>query len=293
MAFRRARIPALVVALLCAASTLTSAQARNFLWRVEANGRVLHLAGSVHALPQSAYPLPAAFQRAFDASGTLVEEIDLSEAGTLTALPLLMAKGMYSDGRTFEQSVSPETAALVRRRLAAVPGMSELLQPMEPWVVALMLTALQVQTAGLDTAIGLDQHFFDQAKSSGKAVVGLETAESQLDIFDRMPPPVQEQMLRSTLDDLDAGPGELQAIVAAWRAGDTATIERQMLGGLRQLPGAYQSLIVNRNRAWMPKIEACFAQPRPCFVVVGAAHLVGPDGLLALLQARGYRITQQ
>lgn len=293
MAFRRARIPALLVALLCAAPTVTTAQARNFLWLVESNGRVLYLAGSVHALPQDAYPLPPAFQRAFDASGTLVEEIDLSEAGTLTALPLLMSKGMFTDGRTFEQSVSPETAALVRRRLAAVPGMSELLQPMEPWVVALMLTALQVQTAGLDTAIGLDQHFFNQAKSSGKAVVGLETAESQLDIFDRMPPPVQEQMLRSTLEDLDAGPAELQAIVAAWRAGDTTAIERQMLGGLRQLPGAYQSLIVNRNRAWMPKVEACFAQPRPCFVVVGAAHLVGPDGLLALLRARGYRITQQ
>jgi uncharacterized protein YbaP (TraB family) len=291
MAARRARITALAVALLCAATSLT-AQSRSFLWRVDAGGRVLYLAGSVHALPPDAYPLPAAYQRAFDASGTLVEEIDLSEASGLTALPLLMTKGMYTNGRTFDQAVSPDTAALVRQRLSALPGMMELLRPMEPWVVALMLTAVQVQTAGLDAAIGLDQHFYDQAKTSGKTVMGLETAESQLDIFDRMPEPVQEQMLRSTLEDLEAGAGELQAIVAAWRAGDTVAIERQMLGGLRNLPGAYQSLIVNRNRAWMPKIEACFVQPRPCFVVVGAAHLVGPDGLLALLQRRGYRIEQ-
>ena len=292
MAARRARIVALAVALVCAAASLT-AQPRSFLWRVESNGRLLYLAGSVHALPPDAYPLPAVYQQAFDASGTLVEEIDLAEAGTLTALPALLARGMYTDGRTFDKAVSPETAALVQKRLAAVPGMMEVLRPMEPWVVALMLTALQVQRAGLDAAIGLDKHFFDQATAAGKPVLGLETAASQLDIFDRMPEPVQEQMLRSTLEDLEAGTRELQAIVAAWRAGDTAAIERQMLGGLRELPGAYQSLIVDRNRAWMPKIEGCFAQPRPCFVVVGAAHLVGPDGLLALLRARGYQITQQ
>jgi uncharacterized protein YbaP (TraB family) len=43
----------------------------------------------------------------------------------------------------------------------------------------------------------------------------------------------------------------------------------------------------------MPRIEACLAQGSRCLVVVGAAHLVGPDGLLTSLQARGYRVEQQ
>lgn len=281
----------LVLALILAATAAAQAP-RNFLWRIQSGPRVLYLAGSVHALPPNAYPLDPAYQRAFDASGTLVEEIDLSEADTMAALPMLMAKGMYRDGRTFDQAVSRETSARVAERLQAVPGLMELLRPMKPWVVTLMLTALQVQSAGLEASLGLDKHFFDKAKAIGKPVTGLETADSQLDRFDRMPEPVQEQMLRSTLDELRSGSAELNDILAAWKRGDAAAIEQRMLGGLKAQPAVYNSLIVERNRNWLPQIDACLAKAMPCFVVVGAAHLVGPDGLLELLRRKGYGIQQ-
>ena len=283
---------ALVVALLACASTPTPAQTRSFIWKVHSSSGIVYLAGSVHALGQDAYPLNAAFQQAFDASGTLVEEIDLAEADGMAALPMLMTKGTYRNGRTFDQAVSRETATLVKTKLQAFPGMMDMLQPMKPWVVALMLTAIQVQGAGLDPKLGLDKHFYDRAQAAGKPVVGLETAESQIDRFDTMPEAVQEQMLLSALKDSAAGDRELKAIVAAWKRGDAAAIEGSLLGGFKSLPAAYQSLIVERNRNWMPQIEGCFLKPRPCLVVVGAAHLVGSDGLLALLTAKGYRIEQ-
>jgi uncharacterized protein len=286
------RLLALGVAILWVAVG-NAQQPRNFLWKVQSGGRVLYLAGSVHALSPAMYPLDPAFQRAFDASGALVEEIDLAEADTLGALPMLMAKGMYQDGRTFNQAVSKETATLVSERLKGVPGLADMLAPMKPWVVTMMLTALQMQTSGLDASLGLDKYFFDKASSSGKAVIGLETAASQIERFDKMPDSVQEQMLRSTLRDLDAGNAELNGILAAWKRGDTAVIEKALLAGLRDLPGAYASLIVERNRNWIPQMDACLSRAMPCFVVVGAAHLVGPDGLLALLQKKGYRVEQQ
>jgi len=283
---------ALVLSVL--AATMAAAQApHNFLWKVQSGGRVVYLAGSVHALSSDMYPLDPAFQRAFDASGALVEEIDLAEADTMSALPMLMQKGIYRDGRTFDQAVSKETAALVADKLKAVPGVMDLLRPMKPWVVTLMLTALQVQTSGLDATLGLDKHFFDKAKAAGKPVIGLETAESQIDRFDQMPEPLQEQMLRSTLNDLNSGDAELKAILAAWKRGDAAGLEKDLLGGFRSLPGAYQSLIVERNRNWLPQIDACMSRATPCFVIVGAAHLVGPDGLLKLLEKKGYRLEQQ
>lgn len=280
-----------VVALVLAATAAAQAP-RNFLWRVQSGPRLLYLAGSVHALPASAYPLDPAYQRAFDASGTLVEEIDLSEADIMAALPMLMAKGMYRDGRTFDQAVSRDTAARVAERLQAVPGLVELLRPMKPWVVTLMLTALQVQSAGLEPSLGLDKHFFDKAKAIGKPVIGLETADSQLERFDRMSEPVQEQMLRSTLDELRSGNAELNEILNAWKRGDAAAIEQRLLGGLNAQPAVYNSLIVERNRNWLPQLDACFTRAMPCFVVVGAAHLVGRDGLLELLRRKGYSIQQ-
>ena len=283
----------LLAALLVAATAVAQAPARNFLWKVQSGPGVMYLAGSVHALSADVYPLDPAFGRAFDASGTLVEEIDLGNATTLAAMPALMAKGMYRDGRTFDSVVSPETAAMVNERLQAVPGLSQLLRPMKPWVITLMLTALQVQKAGLNPALGLDMHFFEKAKAANKPVIGLETMDAQLDFFDRMPDSAQEQMLRSTLNELKSNDSELTQVIGAWKRGDAAAVEKSLLGGFRNLPEAYDALIVQRNRNWLPQLDACLARPTPCFVVVGAAHLVGPDGLLALLGKKGYKLEQQ
>jgi hypothetical protein len=108
-----------------------------------------------------------------------------------------------------------------------------------------------------------------------------------------MPLAVQEQMLRSTLAGLEPNRGALAGIIAAWKRGDLATLERSLLSEFDGFPAAYQSLLVERNRNWLPQLDACLARRSPCLVVVGAAHLVGPDGLLALLQRKGYRVEQQ
>jgi uncharacterized protein YbaP (TraB family) len=283
---------ALIVPSLAPAQTSRSGPAKSFLWRVESGARVLYLAGSVHALTADVYPLNPAFERAFEASDMLVEEIDLSQGDLLTLGPMLLAKGMYQDGRTFDSVVSKETMALVTRRLDNMMAL-ELVRTMKPWMVMLMLSALQVQQAGLDINLGLDKYFFDKAQKAGKPVVGLETAEYQIDRFDKMPEDLQEQLLRSTLDELDAQGKELAAIVTAWQRGDAPSLEKTLLGGFKQYPAAYQSLIVERNNNWMPQIDKCMERAKPCLVVVGAAHLVGPDGLLALLQRKGYKVEQQ
>ena len=290
---RRFGVIALFLALTASAAvTAQTRTAKSFLWKVESGARVLYLAGSVHALTADVYPLNPAFERAFEASDTLVEEIDLSQGDLLTIAPLLMTRGMYQDGRTFDQAVSKETVALVTKRLNS-PMALELVRRMKPWMVMMTVTALQVQQAGLNVNLGLDKYFFDKAKGAGKTVIGLETAESQIDRFDSMPESLQEQMLRSSLEDLDAQSRELKTILTAWQRGDAAGLERALLSGFKQYPAAYTSLIVERNNNWMPQIESCLTRSTPCLVVVGAAHLVGPDGLIAQLQRRGYKISQQ
>jgi uncharacterized protein YbaP (TraB family) len=254
---------------------------------------MLYLAGSVHALSADAYPLPGVFEKAFDASGTLVEELNLAEAESLSAAPMLLAKGMYSDGRTFDTVVSKETAALVSERFKQTGLPMEMFRPMKPWMVMLMLTALEAQKAGLEASLGLDKYFYDKATAAKKPVVGLETAEFQIDRFDKMPDTLQEQMLRSSLMEIDTQGNELKGMIAAWKRGDTAALEKTVRSSFVAYPAAYASLIVERNRNWIPELEKCFSRPKPCFVVVGAAHMVGPDGLLALLRQKGYKIEQQ
>jgi uncharacterized protein YbaP (TraB family) len=266
---------------------------KSFLWKVQGGSGTLYLAGSVHALDQGVYPLSPAFQRAFDAAGALVEEIDLDQGTSLAAAPALLAKGVFQDGRTFDQVVSKDTLALVSERLKGTALPIELIRQMKPWMVDMMLTALDVQQAGLDVAFGLDKYFYDRAAAAGKQLIALETAESQVDRMDRMPLDVQEQMLRSSLQAQQSPTAALAQIVTLWKRGDAAALEKSLLSEFEGFPAAYQSLVVERNRNWMPQLDACLARPTPCFVVVGAAHLVGPDGLLALLQKKGYRIEQQ
>jgi len=291
----------LLVAVLCLTTigaTALEAQApagsrKSFLWKVESGQGVLYVAGSVHALTPDAYPLSRAFERAFADADTLVEEIDLSEANALALAPALLGKGMYQDGRRFDTVVSRETASLVSERLGAVGLPAAMLQTMKPWMVMLTLTAIEMQKAGLDPELGLDKHFFDRATAAGKRVVGLETAESQIERLDTMPEALQEQLLLSTIEELDQASESLGSIVSAWRTGDAPAIEKLLLSSFDEYPAVYQSLIVERNRNWMPRVEACLTGGGTCLVVVGAAHLVGPDGLLASLQARGYRVEQQ
>jgi uncharacterized protein YbaP (TraB family) len=269
------------------------AGARSFLWKVQSGSGVMYLAGSVHALTPDAYPLNPAYQRAFDASGVLVEEIDLAEADPLSGGAALLARGMYVDGRTFNSAVSRQTAALVAEKLKDTPFVLDLIQPMKPWMVMLMLEALASQAAGLDPELGLDKHFYDMAAGAGKTVIGLETAASQMDRFDKMPEAMQEQMLRSELAEMETEKAGLRALLTAWQTGDTATIEKMLLSSFSSNPLAYTSLITERNRNWMPQLDACLKRSSPCFVIVGAAHLVGSEGLLAMLQKRGYRVEQQ
>jgi uncharacterized protein YbaP (TraB family) len=169
----------------------------------------------------------------------------------------------------------------------------EMFQVMKPWMVMLTVAALEAQKAGLDPSLGLDKHFYDRAKTAGRTIVGLETTESQINRLDTMSEALQEQLLRSSLSEAETARNSLKAIVSAWRRGDAAALEKTLLADFTQYPAAYQSLIVERNQNWIPQIDACLARTRPCLVVVGAAHLVGPDGLLTLLQRKGYRIEQQ
>ena len=291
------RLPGIVIVLaaltVCTTSAQTAATGKSFLWKVHSGQKVLYLAGSVHALGADSYPLSAAYESAFNSSGTLVEEINLAEAEQLAAAPLLLSKGLYTDGRTFESAVGKDTATLVATRLKATGIPMEMIRTMKPWMVMLLITAFEAQKAGLDAALGLDKYFFDKARAASKPVLALETAESQIDRFDKMPETLQEQMLRSTLTELDSQQNSVAAMINAWKTGDAAALEKMSLSSFDGYRGAYTSLIVERNNNWVPQIEACMARPQPCFVVVGAAHLIGPDGLLTLLKKKGYKIEQQ
>ena len=270
----------------------TPASARDFLWRVTGKTGTVYLVGSVHMLSQDFYPLSKTLDEAFKESDLLVEEADLTELLAPQAQLLMLSRGMLASDQTLDKVISPETFATVTRRVATLGLPIEPLKRFKPWSLALMLTQLEWQKAGFDAELGLDRHFYDRARSDGKRVQGLETAEFQIAQLDGLPMDLQERMLAEAVNELDSEMANLSTLTTAWKTGDGPTVERIVLQDMKKEPAIYQRLLVARNRNWLPQLEALFNRSGRAFVVVGAAHLIGPDGLIAMLTAKGYQLEQ-
>jgi uncharacterized protein YbaP (TraB family) len=295
---RRSR-SALAVAVTMAAAAVAStvaqprAATRSFMWKATRQQGAVYLVGSVHMLTKDFYPLAAPIDAGFKDSDLLVEEVDLAEMLAPDQQFSLLARGMLPAGQRLDKVVSPATMALVNARVGSLGMPASALQQFKPWFLAMTLMAVEWEKAGFDAALGLDKHFYDRAQTEGKAVQGLETTEYQISRFDGMAMPQQDRFLAESLKDLDAEKASVQKIADAWKTGDLPTLERLVLQDVKDDPFMYQRLLVERNRNWLPKIEALFARRGRAFIVVGAAHLVGPDGLIAMLKAKGARVDQQ
>ena len=273
-------------------ATAQAAQAKTFAWKATGKGGTIYLMGSIHVMSNSFYPLNPVLETAFKDSDLLVEEVDLAEMLDPTAQMGILSRGMLPANESLDKILSPATLALVKKVTGDLGGAGGPLMRFKPWMLAIALQGLELAKAGFDPQLGLDQHFYDQAKAGSKAVQGLETVEFQISIFDTMTMEQQDRMLAETLKELATETANVGKLGDAWKTGDIASVERIALEDLKSDPLMYQRLLVERNKNWMPKIEALFARRGRALVVVGAAHLVGPDGLIAMLRAKGYTIEQ-
>lgn len=268
------------------------AATNSFLWKASRGQGVVYLVGSVHLLSKDYYPLSPVLDAAFRESDLLVEEVDLGEMETADSQLQILMRGMLPSGQALDKVITPATLAMVSGRVSDLGLPLEPLKRFKPWMLALTLLGLEWQKAGFDPNLGLDKHFYDRARAEGKQVQGLETLDFQLSRFDDMTMDEQDRMLSSTLKELETQKAAVTALADAWKSGDAATVERIVLQDLKQEPRMYQALLVDRNRNWLPKIDALFARRGRAFIVVGAAHLVGPDGLIAMLRAKGDTVEQ-
>ncbi|MDT8991974.1 TraB/GumN family protein [Curvibacter sp. APW13] len=263
------------------------------LWKVSDADNSVYLLGSMHMLTKDDYPLAPVVEAAFDDSSKLVFEVAPQGMDPARVAPLMLQVGTRRDGKSLQQALPPATWKALEAYAASRGMQSYALQQFKPWFVALMIISAESMRVGLDPAQGLDQHFMARAAAAGKATDGLESAESQIALFDRLGPKAELEFLQETLADLPRFQAQMDELLQAWRQADEATIERIGLHELRRdYPALYQSINVARNRAWLTLVQAMLRQPGPdnTLVVVGAMHLLGRDGLVQQLRQRGLRV---
>lgn len=267
--------------------------AKSCLWKISSKQGTLYLLGSIHLLKKEAYPLNKAIENAFSNAERLVLEVNLEEMNSQDAQRLLLSKGLLAGGRTLQQSLSKESFALVNEKLETLGLPLEAVQRLKPWFLMLTLAVTKLQQLGYDPTHGIDRYFYEKAKLQSKEVLGLESAEFQIDLLDGLPVRTQEAALLQTLKEMEVMEKEFDQIVRAWAAGDTKGLEDSLLQSFQEYPEVYEKILTARNRNWLPKIEELLQQPGNTLVVVGAAHLVGPAGVVQLLRKKGYTVEQQ
>jgi uncharacterized protein YbaP (TraB family) len=231
--------------------------------------------------------LPPAFDVAYRDAESIVMEIDMDDLDPMAAATFLASHAKIAGDGSLRTLLGAERFARVDREAHALGLPLDGVAQLEPWAVALTLTQLQLVKLGLDPEQGVEQQITARARSDGKPIAGLETIEAQLGMLDGLSYPEQARFLELTAGETDALPAEIDGLLAAWRCADTGGLERLLLAEYERQPALYRVLVTDRNRRWLPQIEALLSRNDDTLVIVGAMHLVGSDGLLALLARRG------
>lgn len=261
------------------------------LWKVSDKDSSIYLLGSFHLLKADDYPLSPDIDQAFEDAEALVFEVPPAELSDPALGQKMMQLAGYDDGRSLSQVLPTD----VRDKMGQMLGADRLaqLEPIEPWFISLGLVIGVSQELGFSSEQGLDMHLARRAAAAGKPVSGLETADQQIRVLDASPMDEQIQGLRDFFNTPDEVPKLLNDTHVAWRNGDVKRLSELAIDQVRrETPETYRILNVDRNDAWVPKLQQMLDKSKQddTLVVVGAMHLLGPDGVVEKLQTKGYTV---
>lgn len=259
------------------------------VWQVSKDNQSFYLVGTVHLLSEADFPLPAAFDTAFHASNHLIFETDLAELTSPKGMSLLMSQNTYKPGQNLQHVLSKEVYQQLKTKATERQWPLTSIEQFKPAFAAIMLATLELQRLGA-ASTGVDMHYLQLAQQQQKQFSGLETLNEHLGVMTALNALDANSIISATLKDLAQTETMLAQMKTAWRSGDTAALERLFLGEMKAFPEMYNIMLVDRNHAWMHKLEQ-LNEPG-VMVLVGALHMAGEDGLLQLLADRGYIITQ-
>lgn len=270
----------------------SQALAQSSVWLATKGDNKVYLGGTIHMLRPNDYPLPSAYETAYRAADNLYFEIDIDlmndPAGQLSMLQRLM----YTDGRTLQSVLTAEAYQTLTDYVAKFSMPMMMLQNMKPGMLMSTLELLEFQIRGF-TPEGVDVHFHQRAKADGKSIYAFETVDEQIGFIETMGEGEESEYVLLSLRDLEKIDSDIESMISIWRNGASDGLVELFVEDMEQnTPGVYQSLLLDRNHKWMPILEAMFDDADTELVLVGVAHLVGDDGLVELLRARGYQVEQ-
>ena len=266
---------------------------REPLWKVRGEHNSVYLLGSVHCLKSSDYPLPTAILQAFSNAPVAVFETDFGKLQAPLDLKQLVDKSRLPPGQSLRAHLSSTTYERLKHYLVTTGLSPDIFDNLKPSIAAITLELLKIEQAGFNPDCGLDQYLFHRAQRADKQILSLESVGFQIDLFTDVSKNQGEFLMRTTLDSLDRTKDSLGAIVQAWRTGNADALKHLLQHPSAPDSGLAQRIVKDRNLSWLPQIEDMLRGEKDVIVVVGVGHLIGDQGMIALLTNRGWPINQE
>jgi uncharacterized protein YbaP (TraB family) len=263
------------------------------LWELHGKHNTVYILGSIHVLRPSDYPLAPAVLNAYRDANSIFMEVNLAQIDAQRLQTELLASARLPEGQTLP-GIMGDARYKRAQTLAQEVGIDiGIFDAFAPWFAAEAISQLQLQQLGFQPKSGVEMFFLERARADGKSVAGLETVHDQIALFDALTLDEQANYLVSSLEEAHDLPKEVAAMVHAWAGGDMQWFANQLKSEIGRDPVLYDSVLVARNRKWVPKIEALLNEDKNYLVIVGTGHLVGEGSVIALLKKDGIAAAQK
>ncbi|MDP3492057.1 MAG: TraB/GumN family protein, partial [Hyphomonadaceae bacterium] len=273
------------LAAVCAAPAL----AQPAFWVVKDADSTIYLLGTIHLLKPETVWRTDKLDTAIAESNELWLELPTTNAEAMQGemMVLVSRYGLSPASRLSKKLTEAEVKTL--DEAARLAGLSaSQLDVFRPWFAALTISTAAMTRAGYDPASGVDSKIEGIFRARNITPKGLETAEEQIKVFAGMSPDQELDYLRETMEEYHDAPTELDKMVRQWSTADIAGMETMFVTEMKaEEPELYAALLTNRNANWVVKIDEMLKGSGTTFIAVGAGHLIGPDSVIAMLEAKG------
>ncbi|MCP4129608.1 MAG: TraB/GumN family protein [bacterium] len=266
-----------------------------FMWKAVSNNTTIYLLGSIHVAKKDLYPLNQKIEQAFKSAQVLVVEANITKTDSFAMQELIGKYGVYLPNKGLKQNLTPRVYTMLNSELAIHNMKPQHIDMMKPWFAAFTIMELRYMKLGYSPELGIDYHFLKKANGS-KKILELESINYQFELLNSFSPENQALFLETTLANAGHLNKELVQLFQYWKAADVKKMEEFVYRSFNKNPETrpiQDKLLDERNYRMVKKIEQYLEDDEIYFVVVGAAHLIGKNGLVNLLKKKGFRVEQQ
>jgi uncharacterized protein YbaP (TraB family) len=269
------------------------ATAKAPVWKVSKGDDYVYLGGTIHLLSKDDYPLPGAFETAYENVDDIVLETDAAALAAPEVQARVLNAISYQDHRALSNVLDRGTYRQLDALLKSKGIPIAVFDRFTPAGAMMALTQFELQRQGLIGGDGVDAHFGRRATRDNKESLFLESFEQQLSFIESMNQLEPNLVVKSGINDIEKLETLWADLLRAWRTGNLDQLETIGIVAMkRDFPSMYQTILVKRNDDWLKQIDIMMKNEGKEFILVGALHMAGADGLIQRLKTTGYTVHQ-